>query len=114
MKRSTTRGNCRVAITAIGKKASNTPIGVLVPTSMVFDHKRQDTRLHKRLPSSQLQRPIINRLGKLIRKSFSEKRVVRIDKKTNSEVAAENSEIASATAKIVKAISFLNNGMPVS
>ncbi|KVH88653.1 hypothetical protein Ccrd_026215 [Cynara cardunculus var. scolymus] len=50
------------------------------------------------------QRPMINRLGKLTRKSCSEKRAVRIDKNTSSAVEDVNSEIASATAKIVKAI----------
>nr|GEV17607.1 reverse transcriptase domain-containing protein [Tanacetum cinerariifolium] len=37
-----------------------------------------------------------------------------MDKNTNSEVAAENSEIASDIAKTLKAICFLNNGIPVS
>ncbi|GKC41792.1 hypothetical protein Tco_1059514, partial [Tanacetum coccineum] len=60
------------------------------------------------------QRAISNRLGKLSKKSFSANRVVRIDKNTNSEVEAENSEIASDIAKTVKAICFLNNGMHVS
>ncbi|GJY53798.1 hypothetical protein Tco_0445462 [Tanacetum coccineum] len=60
------------------------------------------------------QRPIINRLSNLLRKSFSEIRAVKSDKNTNNAVVDENSEIASDAAKMVKEISFLNNGMPVS
>ncbi|KAJ0800116.1 hypothetical protein HanPI659440_Chr03g0099291 [Helianthus annuus] len=64
--------------------------------------------------SNKEQRPIIRRLGKRTRKSCSAKRAVRIDKNTNSAVADENSEIASAIAKTVKAVSFINTGTPVS
>ncbi|GJU68697.1 hypothetical protein Tco_1254956 [Tanacetum coccineum] len=60
------------------------------------------------------QRPRINRLGKLRRKSFSEKRAVSIDKNSNNAVVDENSKIASKTAKIVNATYFENKGMPVS
>nr|GEV17606.1 hypothetical protein [Tanacetum cinerariifolium] len=60
------------------------------------------------------KRAISNRLGKLSKKSFSANRVVRINKNTNRDVEAENSEIASDIAKTVKAICFLKRGMPVS
>lgn len=61
-----------------------------------------------------VKRPIINLLGKLARKSLSEKRAVRIDKNNNSELAPVNSENALDIAKIVKAISFLKIGTPDS
>lgn len=60
------------------------------------------------------QRPIISRLGKMTRKSLSSKLPVRIDKNISNAVLDANSEIESDTAKIVKAISFVNTGMPVS
>ncbi|MFS7956324.1 hypothetical protein Hanom_Chr07g00653271 [Helianthus anomalus] len=61
-----------------------------------------------------VKRPKINLLGRLTRKSISEKRVVRIDRNSNSDVVDVNSENALNTAKIVNAISFWNTGMPDS
>ncbi|KAJ9550918.1 hypothetical protein OSB04_014963 [Centaurea solstitialis] len=58
--------------------------------------------------------PKIIRLGNRIRKSCSAKRAVRIDENINSEVQDVNSDIASDIAKIVKAILFLNIGLPDS
>ena len=60
------------------------------------------------------QRPTINRLGKLNKKSCSEKRVVRIDKNTSNVIVDVNSETASDIAKIMKAISCVNKGVPFS
>ena len=64
--------------------------------------------------SNKEQIPISNLLGKLTKKSFSEKRAVKMDKNTSNAVLDANREIASDTAKIMKAVSFVNTGMPVS
>ncbi|GJT88778.1 hypothetical protein Tco_1070495 [Tanacetum coccineum] len=60
--------------------------------------------------SNKVQIPISNLLGKLTKKSFSEKRAIRMDKNTSKAVVAENNEIVSDTAKIMKATSFVNTG----
>nr|GEU57782.1 reverse transcriptase domain-containing protein [Tanacetum cinerariifolium] len=62
---------------------------------MYFDHKTVVVERNNE------QRPIINRLSNLSRKSFSEIRAVKSDKITNNAVVDENSEITSDAAKMV-------------
>ncbi|KAJ9550900.1 hypothetical protein OSB04_014945 [Centaurea solstitialis] len=64
--------------------------------------------------SNNAQKSIISLLGKLIKKSCSAKRAVRTDKNTSNAVVDVNSDIASDAAKMMKAMSFLNKGMPDS
>ncbi|PWA59554.1 hypothetical protein CTI12_AA390800 [Artemisia annua] len=98
--KSTTRGSCRETIAAIGMHKTKNKIALKANIIALVERNNR-------------KRAISNRLGKLSKKSFAN-RAVRIDKNTNSEVEAENREIASDIAKIVKVICFLNRGMPVS
>ncbi|KAL4564151.1 hypothetical protein LXL04_028203 [Taraxacum kok-saghyz] len=61
--------------------------------------------------SKRKQRPNINCVGNFLRKSCSAKRVVRIDKNISNEVVDAHSDMASDTAKAMKATSLLNNAV---
>ncbi|GKC15099.1 hypothetical protein Tco_1011881 [Tanacetum coccineum] len=60
------------------------------------------------------QIPMEQSSGKLGKKSFLEKHAVRMDKNTSNAVLDANSEIASDTPEIMKAMSFVNTCMPLS
>lgn len=114
--KSTMRGNCRVTKDEIGIKA-NAHIGANIH-GFLSQKTRNNVALKATIiavvESNKAQIPISNRLGRLTKKSFSEKRAVKIDKNTSNAVLDVNSEIASDIAKIVNAISLLNKGVPVS
>jgi phosphoribosylformylglycinamidine (FGAM) synthase PurS component len=108
---STSRGNCSNMKKVTGIVASST-IGIIIfnlPSNIII-RAAQKVTVMVAIEKKSVERPIINLLGKDLRKSSSAYRDVRIPKNINTDVDEEKREIASATIKTVKDFSSLKIG----
>jgi phosphoribosylformylglycinamidine (FGAM) synthase PurS component len=108
---STRRGNCNIMKKVTGIVASST-IGIItcnLPSNIII-RASQKVTIMVAMEKKSVERPIINFLGKDLRKSSSAYRDVRIPKNINTDVDEEKREIASATIKTVKDFSSLKIG----
>jgi phosphoribosylformylglycinamidine (FGAM) synthase PurS component len=92
-----------LARSTIGIITCNLPFNIIIRAA-------QKVTIMAAIEKKSMERPMINLVGKDLRKSSSAYRDVRIPKNINTDVDEEKREIASATIKTVKDFSSLKTG----